>query len=98
MWRVAMSKCTYMILERSLMLEIRPANAEPQLPAVLLMRAPIPPHGKWLSTLAAAEGLRTMLTFVVRLKCPKILQWLRSWMLYVVLAPLSTAVTWQPEN
>lgn len=94
---MALSESTYVILERSLVLEVGAADAEPELPAVLLVRAPIAANGEGLPAFPAAEGLRAVLAFVVSLEGSEIFQGLRPRMIYVVLTSLRAAVAWQPE-
>lgn len=87
-----------MVFEGALVLEIRAANAIPELPAVLLVGSPIPSHGKGLAALAAHEGLDPMLPLEVRLQRPEVLQRLCTRVLYVVPAPLRTAITRQAQQ
>lgn len=97
MWGMTLSEGAYVILERPLVLEVGAADAEPELPAVLLVRAPVAAHGEGLAALPAAEGFGAVLPLVVCLECPKILQRLRPRMIYVVLTPLRAAVARHPE-
>lgn len=80
------------------MLEIGTTDAEPQLPTVLLVGAPVSSNRKGLSTLVAYEGLGPMLSFVVGLESAEVLERLRSWVVDVVLATLSAAVAWDSQH
>eukprot|EP01018_Ginkgo_biloba_P026390 Gb_38639 [translate_table: standard] len=79
------------------MLEIGATDAKPQLTAVLLVGPPISAHGKRLAALAAREGFYPVLPLVVRLQCAEILEGFRTRVVYVIPAPLCTAVTRQAE-
>lgn len=85
-----------MILERAFVLEVRSTCTEPKLSTVLLVGSPVPSHSKLFATLSAHEWLHAMLALVMGLKGAEILQWLCTRMIYVILAPLSTAIAWQP--
>ena len=71
---MSIPKGTNMVLKRPLVLEIRPTDTEPQLPAVLLVRPPVTSHRKRLPALPAPERLRPVLPLVVRLEGPEVLQ------------------------
>jgi hypothetical protein len=58
------------------------------------MGSPIPLNGKCFAAFSTHKWLGTMLSFVMGLKGPEVLQWFSSWMVDVVLAPLCTAVAW----
>ena len=87
-----------MILERAFVLEVRSTCTEPKLSTVLLVGSPVPSHSKLFATLSAHEWLHAMLALVMGLKGAEILQWLCTRMIYVILAPLSTAIAWQPQH
>lgn len=95
---MSIPKGANMVLERPLVLEIRPADAEPEPPAVLLVRPPVTSHCKRLPALPAPERLRTVLPLVVRLERPEVLQRPRPWVLDVVLAALRAAVAGKPQH
>lgn len=95
---VAASKGLDVVLERPLVLEVGPANAVPELPAVLLMSPPVAPDRERLATLAAHERLDTMLALVVRLQCPEVLERLCPWVVNVVPATRRAAVAGKPEH
>ncbi|KAE8701720.1 hypothetical protein F3Y22_tig00110511pilonHSYRG00059 [Hibiscus syriacus] len=59
------------IFQRSLVLEIGAAKAEPTLPAVLLVCSPVTFHRQELAALAAHEGFQPVFPFVMRLQCFK---------------------------
>jgi len=94
MWGVAFSKGSDMIFEGPFVLKIWTTSAIPQLSAVLFVSPPIPFNCKGFWALSAHEWFCTMLSFVVRLESSEVLQGLSSWMIDVVLATLSTTVTW----
>ncbi|PPD81260.1 hypothetical protein GOBAR_DD21807 [Gossypium barbadense] len=98
MWCVAISEGSNMVFERPFVLEIRPANAKPELPAVLLVCPPIPSHCKGLTAFSALERLCSMLSLVMCLQSSEILQWSRPWVIYIVFATLSTAVTRKSQH
>lgn len=91
------AKSANVVLERALVLEIRATKAEPTLATVLLVGAPVTLDGKGLATLAASEGLESVLALVVCLEGPKVLQWLSLWVVYVVLASFLAAVAWHAQ-
>lgn len=84
------------VFERPLMLEIGTTDAKPALAAVLLVGSPVTFDGQQLPTLAAREGLDTVLPFVVSLKRSEVLERLGSRVLYVVLASLCAAIARNP--
>lgn len=84
---VARCKCSNVILEGSLVLEVRPTVAEPKLPAVLLMGSSIALDGQELAALAARKWLHPMLPLVMSLQLAEVLEWLRARTLDVVPAP-----------
>nr|GMC90688.1 hypothetical protein GOBAR_DD21807 [Ipomoea batatas] len=83
---MAIAKGLNMILEGSLVLEIRAADAIPDLAAVLLVRPPVALHGQGLPTFPAHERLRPVLSLVVCLEGSEVFQWPGSWVINVVLA------------
>ena len=85
-------KSTDVVLQGALVLKVRATNAEPQLPTILLMRAPVTPYCKCLTTFSTHERLDPVLSLVMCLQRPKIFQWFRPWVLDIVAAPLCTAV------
>jgi hypothetical protein len=92
---MADAKSLDVVFQRPLVLEIRPANAIPNLPTVLLMGSPITFNCKWLPTFPAHEGLGPMLSLVMCLEGSKIFERPCSWVLYVVFASLCTAIAWE---
>lgn len=64
---MAMTECSYVILEGPFVLEIRTTDTKPKLSAVLLVRSPVTPHSKCLSTPTTHEGLGAVLALVVSL-------------------------------
>jgi len=74
------------------MFEVGATNAEPAFAAILLVGSPVTFHGQRLRALAARKGLGAMLPLEMRLKRSKVLQWLRTWVLDVVLAPSRATV------
>lgn len=86
------------VLERPLVLEVRAANAEPALAAVLLVGPPVALDGERLPALPAGEGLHPMLPLEMRLESPEVLQWLSPRMVYVVPATFFAAVAWYLQH
>nr|GMD65267.1 thylakoid lumenal 19 kDa protein, chloroplastic [Ipomoea batatas] len=84
------------VLEGSLVLEIRAADAKPNLAAVLLVGAPVALDGEGLAAFAAHEGLGSVLALVVGLQGSEVLQGAGAGVVDVVLAPWGAAETWQP--
>lgn len=72
---MAVSECSNVVFEGPLVLEIRAANAEPELPAVLLVCPPVTSYCKWLPTFPAPERLRAVLALVMCLQGSEVLQW-----------------------
>lgn len=95
---MAASKGLDVILERPLVLEVRPANAVPELSTVLLVGSPVAPDSERLATLAAHEGLDPMLALVVCLQRPEVLERLRPRVVDVVPATGCAAVAGKPEH
>lgn len=87
-----------MVLERTLVPEIRPAGAEPKLATVLLMRAPVSTHRKRLGAPATLKWLGPVLALVVGLQRVEVFERLGPWVLDVVLASLSTTVAWDSQH
>lgn len=87
-----------MVLERPLVLEIRPANTEPPLAAVLLVGSPVALDGQALAAFATRVSLRPVFSLVMSLQCPEILKRLSPRVVYVVLAPFFAAVAWDPHH
>lgn len=90
---MALSEGPNVILEGSLVLEVGPTSTIPKLATILLMGSPVPFDCKGFSTFPTHEGLGAMLSLEVGLEGPKVLQGLCSWVVNVVLAPLSTTIT-----
>ena len=80
------------------MLEIRTTDTKPSFATVFLVGSPVTFHGQRLATLAAREGLGTVLPLVVCLKRAKILQRLGTCVLDVVLAPSCATVAWKVQQ
>lgn len=95
---VAFAKGSDVIFEGSFVFEIWATAAIPKLPTILFMGSPISFDSQSFATFSAHKWLGSMLSFVVGLEGSKVLQWLGSWMVDVVLAPLSAAITWQPQH
>ena len=93
-----LSKGFDVVLQRSLVLEVGATDAVPQFSTVLFMGSPISFHCEGLSALPAHERLDAVLPFVVSLEGPEVLQWLRSWMVYVVPAARRAAVARKPQH
>ena len=88
-----------MVLEGSLVLEIGAAGAEPELPAVLLVGAPVATHSEGLhATPPARVRLRPVLPLEVRLQSPQILERLRACVPHVIPAPHHAAVARRPHQ
>lgn len=86
------------VLEGSLMLEVGAADAVPELSAVLLVGAPVPAHSECFAAFPAHKGFDAVLALVVCLQRSEVLEWLGSWVVYVVPAPSRAAVAWQPKH
>eukprot|EP00252_Welwitschia_mirabilis_P025804 TRINITY_DN8210_c0_g1_i1.p2 TRINITY_DN8210_c0_g1~~TRINITY_DN8210_c0_g1_i1.p2 ORF type:complete len:181 (-),score=12.74 TRINITY_DN8210_c0_g1_i1:582-1124(-) len=95
---VAIAEGADVVFERPLVLEIGAARAEPELSAVLLVGSPVASHGEGLAALAAREGFGSVLSLVMRLQSPEILERPRTRMVDVVAAARRAAVARQPEN
>lgn len=89
---MAGAKCPDVVLERPLVLEVRPAGAEPALAAILLVGPPVALDGQQLPALPAGEGLHPVLPLVMGLESPEILQRLGPRVVYIVPATLFAAV------
>lgn len=87
-----------MILKGPLVLEVRAADAVPELAAVLLVGPPVAPHGEGLAALPAREGPDPVLPLVMRLQGPEILERLGSWVIDVVPAPRRAAIAWKSQH
>ena len=86
------------VLEGALVLEVGAAEAEPASAAVFLVRAPIALDGQALAALAASEPLGSVLSLVVGLQGPEVLQGLGPRVRYVILAPFFAAVAWHTHH
>ncbi|RAL43089.1 hypothetical protein DM860_009871 [Cuscuta australis] len=95
---MAIAKGPNVVLEGPLVLEVRAASAVPELPAVLLVGAPVPADRKGLTALAARERLDPVLPLVVGLEGPEVLEGLRPRVVDVVPAPRRAAVARQPQH
>nr|GMC88697.1 hypothetical protein DM860_009871 [Ipomoea batatas] len=95
---MAIAKSLNVILKGPLVLEVRAADAVPELAAVLLVGPPVAPHGEGLAALPAREGPDPVLPLVMRLEGPEILERLGSWVIDVVPAPRRAAVAWKPQH
>ena len=93
-----MTKCSYVILQRPFVLEIRTTYTKPKFSAVFLVCSPVTPHSKGLSTPTTHEGLGAMLALVVSLKSAKVFQRFCTGMIDIVPASFGTAVTWEPQH
>ena len=71
---MAAAEGSHVVLERSLVLEVGAADAEPQLPTVLLVGAPVTAHCECLTAPTARERPHSVLALVMRLQCPKVLE------------------------
>lgn len=98
MGRMSVAESADMVLERPLVLEIGPADAEPELPTVLLVGAPVSSNRKGLPALVAHERLGAVLALVVSLEGAEVLERLRPRVVDVVLAALSAAVAWHSKH
>jgi len=96
--RVSSAEGADVVLERPLVLEVGAADAEPELAAVLLVRAPVAAHGEPLAAAAARVRPRAVLAPVVRLQRAEVLERPRPRVLDVVPAPLRAAVARQPHQ
>jgi hypothetical protein len=96
--RVSAAEGADVVLERALVLEVGAADAEPELAAVLLVRAPVPAHGEPLPAAPARVGPRAVLAPVVRLQRAEVLERPRARVLDVVAAPLRAAVAGQAHQ
>jgi len=95
---MSLPECPYMIFEGTLVLEIWATAAIPELPTVLLMGAPVAPDSKGFVALAAHERLDSVLAFVMCLKSAEVLQRFGPGMIYIISAPLRTAVAWKSQQ
>lgn len=95
---MAVAKGSNVVLEGALVLEVRATDAEPELPAVLLVGAPVASHCECLAALAALEGLDAVLALVVGLQSAEVLEGLGPWVVDVVAAAGSTAVARQAKH
>jgi hypothetical protein len=96
--RVAAAEGADVVLERPFVLEVGAADAEPELAAVLLVRAPVPTHGEPLAAAPARVRPRAVLAPVVRLQRAEILERPRPRVLDVVPAAFRAAVARQPHQ
>lgn len=87
-----------MILQRTLVLEVGATDAEPQLPAILLVGAPISAHGERFPAAPASEWASPVLALVVGLKGSEVLERTRAWVADVVLATFGAAIAWKPHH
>ena len=87
-----------MVLEGSLVLEIGAAGAEPELPAVLLVGAPVAAHRERLGALAARERLQAVLALVVGLERAEVLERPGARVEYAVPAARGAAETREPQH
>lgn len=90
---VTVTEAPHVVLERPFVLEIRAADAEPELSAVLLVRPPVSSHRKRLAAFPATEWLRAVFPLVMCLQSPEVFQRPRPRVSYVVPAALGAAVT-----
>nr|GMC90303.1 hypothetical protein DM860_009871 [Ipomoea batatas] len=95
---MAIAKGLNVILKGPLVLEVRAADAVPELAAVLLVGPPVAPHGEGLAALPAREGPDPVLPLVMRLQGPEILERLGSWVIDVVPAPRRAAIAWKSQH
>jgi hypothetical protein len=95
---VAVAEGADVVLEGALVLEVRAADAEPELPTVLLVRAPVAAHRERLAALAALEGLDAVLALVVRLQRAEVLEGFGARVVDVVAAPGRAAVARQTQH
>jgi hypothetical protein len=95
---VAASERPDVVLERALVLEVGAACASPAAAAVLLVRAPVAPHGERLAAPAAEEGPGAVPAPVVRLQGAEVLERPGPRVLHVVAAPRRAAEARQPEH
>lgn len=95
---MARTKRSNMVLERSLVLEVRTTVAQPEPPTVLLMGPPIALNGQELAALAAHEWLHPVLPFVMSLQGAEVLEWLCARAFDVVPAPQCATIAWDAKD
>lgn len=94
--RMAIPERLNVIFKRPLVLEVGSASAVPELATVLLVCPPITLHCKGFTAgFSADKGFGSMLSLVVSLKGSEVLEGLRLWVVYVVLAAYGAAVAGQ---
>lgn len=98
MGSVSIPESSNVVLQGSLVLEIRSACAEPELATVLLMGSPVAAHCKCLAALAAHERLDPVLPLVMSLQGTKVFQRLGAGVVDVVAAAWCAAVARQPQH